>query len=149
MSTKDTPAFADLLRRAVEEPGIISSAYSQFHNYSFGNQLLAWVQCLSREITPGPIATYQRWKELGRQVRRGEKALMLCMPVTIRRKDQDQPEGEGAEVFTRFIYRNNWFVLAQTDGQDLPPAELPTWNRDQALAQLGIAEIAFTGTDGN
>lgn len=47
MSIKDTPTFADLLRRAVEEPGIISSAYSQFHSYSFGNQLLAWVECVS------------------------------------------------------------------------------------------------------
>ena len=94
MNTKDTPAFADLLRQAVEEPGIISKAYSQFHNYSFGNQLLAWVQCLQREITPGPIATFQRWKELGRHVKKGEKALMLCMPVTVKRKGE-RADGSG------------------------------------------------------
>ena len=33
--------WADLLQRAVSEPGILSTAYSQFHNYSLGNVLLA------------------------------------------------------------------------------------------------------------
>jgi hypothetical protein len=36
-----TTAFADLLRSAVSDPGVISGAYRQFHNYSLGNQLLA------------------------------------------------------------------------------------------------------------
>ena len=35
-----TPNFSELLQQAVNEPGTISSAYSNFHNYSFGNQLL-------------------------------------------------------------------------------------------------------------
>jgi hypothetical protein len=61
-----TPTFADLLRQAVTEPGIISSAYRQFRSYSIGNQLLALVQCQTRGLQPGPIATFQRWKELGR-----------------------------------------------------------------------------------
>src|SRR5205823_10660410 len=51
--------FADLLRSAVSEPGIVSAAYRQFHNYSVGNQLLAWSQCLTRDIQPGPMATYR------------------------------------------------------------------------------------------
>lgn len=109
------------------------------------------MQCLQREITPGPIATFQRWKELGRHVKKGEKALMLCMPVTVKRKTEDQQEHdpEQAEVFIRFVYRNNWFVLAQTEGQALAPVEIPSWNRDQALAQLAISEIPFEGFDGN
>jgi antirestriction protein ArdC len=144
------PSFADLLQSAVSEPGIISKAYSQFHNYSMGNQLLAWVQCLQREIPIGPIATFPRWKELGRHVKKGEKALMLCMPVTVKRKGEAEPnQADQPEVFTRFIYRNSWFVLAQTEGEALPPAEIPSWNREQALAQLGITEIPFDGTDGN
>ena len=43
-------SFADLLRSAVSDPGILSTAYRQFHNYSLGNQLLALSQCLSREL---------------------------------------------------------------------------------------------------
>jgi integrase len=69
------PSWAALLERAVSEPGIISSAYSQFHSYSLGNQLLAWSQCMQRGIPLGPLATFPRWKALGRYVRKGEKAL--------------------------------------------------------------------------
>ena len=64
---------------------MISAAYRQFHHYSFGNQLLAWSQCQDRGIAPGPMATFPRWKELGRYVRKGEKALTLCQPVTVKR----------------------------------------------------------------
>ncbi len=56
--TRPTPkAFADLLRDAVREPGILSRAYRQFHSYSIGNQLLAMVQCHERAIQPGPMVT--------------------------------------------------------------------------------------------
>jgi antirestriction protein ArdC len=143
-----TASFADLLRSAVTEPGIISSAYRQFHNYSIGNQLLAWSQCLARGIQPGPLATYPKWKELGRQVRRGEKAITLCMPVTVKRaKEQEEPEAP--EVFTRFVYRPNWFVLSQTDGQPLADQPKPAWDADRALAALQITEVPFDQLDGN
>ena len=82
MQSKTNPTFAGLLRSAVEEPGTLSGAYRQFHNYSLGNQLLAMFQCQARGLKPGPMATYPRWKELGRHVKRGEKALTLCMPIT-------------------------------------------------------------------
>jgi hypothetical protein len=79
------------------------------------------------------MATYPRWKTLGRHVRRGEKALTHCMPVTVRRRPEpDADEGE-PDVFTRFIYRPHWFVLAQTDGQELPATPAPSWNTDRAL----------------
>ncbi len=127
-------SFADLLGSAVMEPGILSAAYRQFHQYSVGNQLLAWVQCLERGIQPGPMATYPRWKELGRYVRKGEKAITLCMPVTAKRKgaktvdtDDGPREVEDDTTFTRFIYRRNWFVLSQTEGQDLAEQPVPSW----------------------
>ena len=77
MATPAPATFAKLLEQAVNEPGILSNAYRQFHNYSLGNQLLAWAQCVQRGIEPGPIATFQRWKELGRYVRKGEKAITV------------------------------------------------------------------------
>ena len=33
--------FSTLLERTVTEPGIVSRAYTAFHGYSIGNQLLA------------------------------------------------------------------------------------------------------------
>ena len=79
-------SWAALLQEAVTKPGYIHEAYSRFHNFSIGNQILALYQCVERSLPPGPLATFPKWKELGRHVRKGEKALTLCMPVTCRRK---------------------------------------------------------------
>ena len=147
MAQSTPTSFAALLESALTDPGTISSAYSAFHNYSFGNQLLAMSQCLAREIPLGPIATFPKWLELGRCVRKGEKAIVLCQPVTIKAKDT--PEGEDPAVFTRFTYRPKWFVLAQTDGDDMPAVTVPTWDKAAALTALDITEKPFDLTNGN
>jgi antirestriction protein ArdC len=139
-------AFAALLDRAVNEPGIVSAAYSQFHNYSLGNQLLAWEQCLARDIRPGPIATFPKWKELGRCVRKGERAITLCQPVTVKRPADADDE---SRVFTRFIFKPHWFVLAQTDGAEIKSVPIPTWNAVRALSVLDVIEVPFDATNGN
>jgi antirestriction protein ArdC len=145
---RESASFAALLEQAVSEPGIISSAYSAFHNYSFGNILLAAVQCTTRGIPFGPIATFARWKSLGRYVRRGEKALTLCQPVTIRRKADETTE-EDDRVIVRFTFRNSWFVVSQTDGADVPALTLPEWEQGRALAKLNVSEIPFSAPNGN
>ena len=145
-----TPQFADLLGRALSEPGIISTAYSAFHGHSIGNQLLAMIQCAERGIPPGPIATFMGWKDKGRYVRKGEKAIVLCMPITVKRKGDEQADDDDqTETFTRFVYRPNWFVLSQTAGQDVEPLPIPVWDQTRALAALDITEEPFTLTDGN
>jgi antirestriction protein ArdC len=149
MALTNQPAFADLLRKAVEEPGIISSAYSHFHSYSLGNQLLAWSQCLVWGLMPGPLATFPRWKELGRHVKRGEKALTLCMPVTCKRVERSDDGTEEEHTLTRFVYRPHWFVLAQTEGQAVAPILPPLWQKASALRALKIEEVPFDLLDGN
>src|SRR6266487_4204637 len=69
----DVPKWSALLVEAVNKPGMIMEAYSAFHNYSIGNQILALVQCQFRGLEPGPINTFPRWKELGRIVKGGER----------------------------------------------------------------------------
>ena len=143
---------AELLNRAVTEPGVISKAYTAFYGYSFGNQLLAYCQCMQRGIPLGPIATFPGWKAKGRSVKKGEKAIVLCQPVTVKRTGEADASGEQQPdaVFTRFVYKPHWFVLAQTDGQDLDPvAPIPDWDKDRALATLQITEVPFDMTDGN
>jgi antirestriction protein ArdC len=156
--TAPTQTFADLLKTAVTDPGVLSRAYRQFHTYSLGNQLLAWAQCLEREIPPGPINTFPGWKALGRHVRKGQKAIALCMPITVKRRgsadatdttDTTDADPDTPEVFTRFMYKPRWFVLAQTDGEALPEPDIPSWDRARALEALSIEEIPFTHTDGN
>jgi antirestriction protein ArdC len=143
------PKFVDLLSRALTEPGIISKAYTAFHGYSIGNQLLALVQCAERGIPPGPIATFMGWKDKGRFVRKGERAIVLCMPVTAKRTIEKADGTEDEATFTRFIFRPHWFVLAQTEGQTVEPTPIPDWDQTRALEALEIAEEPFSMTDGN
>jgi antirestriction protein ArdC len=142
-------SFADLLQSAVNDPGVLSSAYRQFHNYSVGNQLLAWSQCLQRGLQPGPLATFMGWKEKGRHVKKGEKAITLCRPVTVKRTKHGDDGTEEATAATWFVYKPYWFVLAQTEGQELPPNPIPAWDRMKALDVLGVSAVPFDETDGN
>src|SRR5436189_5943038 len=85
--TKDRSVnFTELLNEAVTKPGTLMKAYSLFWHYSLGNQILALVQGDQRGIPLGPIASFNRWKEVGRHVKRGEKAIELCMPVTCKHR---------------------------------------------------------------
>lgn len=147
------PEWSQLLVNAVKEHGIISSAYHRFWNYSVGNQLLVLFQCMSRQLEPGPINTYLRWKELGRSVIKGEKALTLCMPVTCKtKKKTPTPEVEALEkedTYTRFIYRPHWFLLWQTTGEPYKPQELPEWSEERALRSLAIERVPFDYLNGN
>ena len=146
----DIPKWSALLVEAVNKPGLIMKAYSAFHFYSLGNQLLALVQCQMRGLQPGPINTFPKWKELGRYVKRGERALTLCMPITCKRRNEaneDDPESRG--TFTSFVYKARWFTLAQTEGEELRPPVVPAWEIDRALAALNIERIDFDSTDGN
>ena len=59
-----SPEWSELLQDAVTKPGIVSTAYRAFWNYSTGNQLLAMFECLSRGIEPGPIHTFGGWVKL-------------------------------------------------------------------------------------
>jgi antirestriction protein ArdC len=147
--TTNQASFAELLQSAVTEPGTVSAAYRQFHNFSIGNQLLAWSQCLQRGIQPGPLATFMGWKDKGRYVRKGEKAIVLCQPVTVKRTVETNDGTEDDQAFTRFVYRPHWFVLAQTEGQELAPTPIPSWDRTTALAALNITEVPFDMMDGN
>src|SRR5712671_4451200 len=146
-------SWQKILHDAISQPGVIHDDYTRFHNYSIGNQLLALIQCHGRGIEPGPIGTFMHWKEAGRHVRKGEKAITLCMPLTCKSKQtakaEDGTETEQEACFTRFVYRNNWFVLAQTEGAEYKLPETPTWSKDAALTALEIVEIPFDLLSGN
>ena len=138
--------WSDLLKAAVSEPGLILKAYSNFHTYSLGNQIAAMIQCCQRKLEAGPINTYPGWQKLNRQVKKGEKAIWLCMPLT-RKKENEA--GEKETVITNFVWKPHWFVLTQTDGKPVPMLEIPAWSKERALAALGIQEVPFTETNGN
>jgi hypothetical protein len=75
------------------------------------------------------------------------------MPISSKRRVkvtfEDGSEEEQDQPFTRFIYRNNWFVLSQTDGEEYQPEPLPQWDADRALAVLRIRRETFDEMNGN
>jgi antirestriction protein ArdC len=140
------PKWSALLIEAVTKPGLIMKAYSAFHPYSCANQLLALFQIQRRGLQPGPLNTFPKWKELGRFVKRGERALTLCMPITCKRREENSDE---EHTFTSFVYKARWFTLSQTDGQEIEPITLPEWDAERALTALSIERVPFDHTDGN
>ena len=150
---KPTISWAALLQEAASKPGYILQAYSRFHAYSLGNQLLALFQCMERGIAPSPLASFMKWKQLGRYVKKGERALTLCMPLSCTRtrtvKKDDGTEQDEQFIFTHFTYKNHWWVLSQTEGKEYQPPAIPEWNEQKALAALNIERMPFENLDGN
>ena len=147
-----------LFEQALTQPGVMSKAYSVFHEYSIGNAFLAASQLLDRQLPISPIASYKKWLELGRQVKKGEKAIALVMPVTVKSKSKDEgKDGGGNEAGeppgsarTIFILKNNWFALCQTDGAEYAQEVVtPKWDKVRALDALGITEQDFSSMSGN
>ena len=118
MPERQHATWGELLREAVEKPGRMLEAYTAFHNYSFGNALLALEQCTRRNLQPGPLNTYNGWLERKRQVCKGEKGITLCMPMPFKKTaetDAVQDETAAPKTCYAFRFRAYWFVLAQTD----------------------------------
>lgn len=140
--------WSKLLIEAVEKPGKLMAAYTAFHSYSFGNVVLAWSQCEQQGIPLGPIASFKAWEKKGRRIKKGSRAIALCMPVAFK-KEADAEAGTEEEFRRFFVFKRNWFVLSQTEGDDVKPVEVPGWSKEKALASLAIAEIPFDCHDGN
>lgn len=147
MSKHEAPTgWSTLLNEAVTKPGHAAECYRAFHNYSFGNQALAAFQCQLREIPIGPIATFKAWKAKDRMVMKGQRALILCVPVMVTREDDD---GDKYQVCVGFTYKAMWFAVSQTDGPDCEPDPVPGWDMEQALRNLKVERINFGVVNGN
>ncbi|HKR58426.1 MAG TPA: ArdC family protein [Pyrinomonadaceae bacterium] len=96
----ETTRWSQLLIEAVQKPGLICEAFHAFHGYSMGNRMLALDQCRMRNLEPGPICTYRGWQEKRRQVRKGEKAIVLCRPLT---RTFENELGEQETIITGFV----------------------------------------------
>src|SRR4029077_18835414 len=58
---------------------------SKFHHYSFRNTLLIMIQ----RPDATRVAGFRAWQLLGRQVRKGEKAIWILAPMTRKIGDED------------------------------------------------------------
>lgn len=131
---------------------------ARFHRYSANNVLLIALQ--RPEATR--VAGYQTWRQLGRQVRKGETGIAILAPIAARRtaSAEDAPPDEAKPYRSQRELRGfrvtHVFDVSQTDGPPLPEvrpqlldgaAPLGVWATllDQVEAAgyaLGYADIA-------
>jgi hypothetical protein len=81
--------------------------------------MLLAAQCHQRGIVPSRIAGFRTWLKLGRSVRKGETALRILAPLTVRQRDK--VTGEEADERRVFFKTAFVFDISQTD--ILPGAE--------------------------
>ena len=111
-------ADRERLKRAAQE--LLSSegwrrwvrVRASFHTYSAGNCMLLALQCHQRGIEPQHVAGFRAWLNLGRCVRKGETALRILAPVTVKQRDRQGEDSDERRVFfkTAFV-----FELSQTE----------------------------------
>ncbi len=94
---------------------------SRFHAYSFNNCLLIAMQC--PEATQ--VAGFNAWKQLGRSVKKGGKAIRILAPLKYKREELDSVTGEVVELLgIRGFKAVPVFDLAQTEGEPLPNSQI-------------------------
>lgn len=88
---------------------------SRFHAYSFGNIMAIAMQ----KPDATHVAGFHTWKSLGRNVRKGEKAIRIMAPMVAGRKDAAESDADtkGHVIGFRSVCV---FDVSQTDGEDLP-----------------------------
>ena len=55
---------------------------SRFHSYSVNNTILIHMQ---RPNAVTPVAGFQKWKQFGRHVKKGEKGLTIIAPTPLKK----------------------------------------------------------------
>ena len=68
---------------------------ARFHRYSSNNSLLILVQ----RPNATRVAGYRKWRDLGRQVRRGEEGLRILAPIFRTIEDEDSGEKSARALF--------------------------------------------------
>lgn len=91
----------------------------KFHNYSFNNQMLIYMQRPDAER----VASFRTWKGLGRSVTKGEHGIQILRPVVVRLKEDDGTQmldENGRPVLQLVGFKTgSVFDVSQTHGKPL------------------------------
>jgi antirestriction protein ArdC len=90
-------------------------AIGRFHRYSLCNAMLI----ASQKSNASYVAGFRTWNQLGRFVKKGEKAILILAPI-VRRKTEAEKDSEDNAVSIAGFRAAYVFDVSQTDGQELP-----------------------------
>ena len=151
-----TVNYSQLLSEVLTKKGTVSACFSMFHNYSINNQFLLYWQLLGRGEQISPVNSYDRWKALGRQVRKGESGMYLWRPISKTQKVKDTETGEEKSVSTLlgFKFIKGAFSYNQTDaisGKDYKATDykVPDFDFNKVYDFYGITLVPFEKLNGN
>ncbi len=106
----------DVKNMSEEEFQKVLNSMIKFHQYSFFNQLILSFHNCSQ------VAGYKKWKELGRTVKKGEKAIWILAPyikkIKVKKKNEDKEE-EGEEEIIQGFFSVPVFDISQTEGKPI------------------------------
>lgn len=127
IAAKDSKGLAQVLKEGVKDY-FKSDMYKQyllaiskFHNYSPLN-----IQMILRQNPNASyVASFKKWKdEFSRSVNKGEKALRIFAPITVKKRDPKTNEPlldkDGKEITYTSFKLVPVFDVSQTDGKELP-----------------------------
>jgi len=101
-------------------------ARAVFHGYSATNCMVLALQCHQRGIVPRHVAGFRAWLRLGRCVSKGQQALWVMAPMSVRERDE---HGEASGERRLFFRSVPVFELSQTEvlaGVEPAPLEPPS-----------------------
>src|ERR671932_1243898 len=143
--------MSDLMRQL--EAGVEASQTSEdfkrylrtaatFHQYSPNNVLLI----RSQRPDATRVAGYKTWQSLGRQVKKGEKAISIFAPRPYRVTTEDEQGQE--QTREGLTFRSlPVFDVSQTEGDPIPTMEAPVLTGDDGQ-QTYVALVAFATRQG-
>ncbi len=91
----------------------------KFPSYSHFNQFLIFWQNPNASL----VASYSKWKQSGRYVKRGEKGISIVAPYHYKATRKDKDGNMVEDVFLSFR-TTTVFDITQTGGKPLPPSPL-------------------------
>jgi pcfD len=127
IDAKDSKGLAQVLKEGVKDYFKSDTykqyllAMSKFHNYSPLN-----IQMILRQNPNASyVASFKKWKdEFSRSVNKGEKALRIFAPITVKKRDPKTNEPlldkDGKEITYTSFKLVPVFDVSQTDGKELP-----------------------------
>ena len=110
---------------------------AKFHRYSFHNTLMIFLQ----RPDATSVAGFNRWKSLGRSVKRGEKGIAIFAPCKYKTKIETEEGDEKTMQQIRGFRVVHVFDISQTDGEEIPDLDAIRPKLLQGNAPEGIWDM--------
>ncbi len=106
------------------------------------NVVALWAQAATKGYITGYWASYQQWRKLGAQVRKGERGALI---IFYKKLDRDTDANNETDVPRVVLRASHVFNAAQVDGWDIPihkrPSEIEINAQIEAFVRATQADI--------